>query len=551
MTRTTFPSGTILGYPRIGRRRELKRAVESFWAGRIDEAELERTAAELRAATRARLQELGLGADDSSIPESFSYYDQVLDAAVAVGAIPERFADLVDDSGRVGLDAYFTIARGEGEKAPLEMTKWFDSNYHYLVPEIAADTAFRLADDRLVREVAEARENGLVTRPVVVGPVTLLLLSKAADGSDASFRPLDRLGDLLPVYVELLARLADAGAEWVQFDEPALVSESIDVDPADARAALATAYDALGGASARPSIFVAAPYGALDAALPVLAASPVEAIGLDLVRGSAPVGLDEATLAGLATKTLVAGVVDGHNVWRGDLAGALAAAEGLRGLGADLAVSTSTSLLHVPHDVDDEPSLDARLRSWLAFADQKVAQVAVLARGLAGERTPSPTSSRPRPTRWPTASVRRACATARCATASRASAPARPTAPTTTSASPRRPSSTSRYCRRRRSARSRRPATSAAHAPVTRAASSTTPATSRSCARRSSASSACRRRSASTCSCTASPSATTWCSTSPSCSTASRSPRTAGCSRTAAAARARPSSGATCRGPSR
>ncbi len=384
MTSNTFPSGTILGYPRIGRRRELKRAVESFWAGRIDVAELERTAAGLRAATRARLQELGLGTDDSSIPESFSYYDQVLDAAVAVGAIPERFADLVDDSGRVGLDAYFTIARGEGERAPLEMTKWFDSNYHYLVPEIAAGTAFRLADDRIVREVAEARSAGLVTRPVVVGPVTLLLLSKAADGSDAAFRPLDRLDDLLPVYVELLGRLADAGAEWVQLDEPALVSESIDVDPADARAALARAYDVLGGASARPSIFVAAPYGALDAALPVLAASPIEAIGLDLVRGSAPVGLDEATRGGLASKTLVAGVIDGHNVWRGDLAGALAAAEGVRGLGADLAVSTSTSLLHVPHDVDEEASLDARLRSWLAFADQKVAQVAVLARGLAG-----------------------------------------------------------------------------------------------------------------------------------------------------------------------
>ncbi|WP_353809544.1 5-methyltetrahydropteroyltriglutamate--homocysteine S-methyltransferase [Agromyces sp. SYSU T00194] len=384
MTRTTFPTGTILGYPRIGRRRELKRAVESFWSGRIDEAELERTAAELRAATRERLQALGLGADDSSIPESFSYYDQVLDAAVAVGAIPERFADLVDDSGRVGLDAYFTIARGEGEKAPLEMTKWFDSNYHYLVPEIAADTAFRLADDRIVREVAEARGAGLVTRPVVVGPVTLLLLSKAAEGSDASFRPLDRLDDLLPVYVELLSRLADAGAEWVQLDEPALVSESIDVDPADARAALARAYEVLGGASARPSILVAAPYGALDAALPVLAASPVEAIGLDLVRGSAPVGLDDVTRAGLATKAIVAGVVDGHNVWRGDLAAALTAAESVRDLGAALAVSTSTSLLHVPHDVDDETALDARLRSWLAFADQKVAQVAVLARGLAG-----------------------------------------------------------------------------------------------------------------------------------------------------------------------
>ncbi len=386
MTAHAFPTGTILGYPRIGRRRELKRAVEAFWAGSIDAAELEQRAAELRAATRERLAALGLGRTDSSIPESFSYYDQVLDAAIAVGAVPERFARFLDADGAADLEAYFTIARGVGDDAPLEMTKWFDSNYHYLVPEIGPETSFALHAERILAEFAEAKAAGFLTRPVIVGPVTLLLLSKAADGAPAGFRPLDRLADLVPVYSALLERLAEAGAEWVQLDEPALVSESIDEPRDRVLEAVATAYDALGALEARPAIFVAAPYGALDDALPVLAATPVEAIGLDLVRGALPEALDPATAESLASKTLVAGVVDGHNIWRGDLAGAFERAEAARSLSGSVAVSTSTSLLHVPHDVDDETALDARLVSWLAFADQKVAQLAVLARGLAEGR---------------------------------------------------------------------------------------------------------------------------------------------------------------------
>ncbi len=379
---TAFPAGTILGYPRIGRRRELKKAVEAFWAGRIDEAQLEQTAAELRAVTRERFAALGLGRDDSSIPESFSYYDQVLDAAVTVGAIPARFEDLRGEDGTIGLPAYFTIARGEGDRAPLEMTKWFDSNYHYLVPEIGPDTTFSLSSDRLVREVAEAAEAGFRTRPVVVGPVTLLALAKAADGAPEGFDPLSRLDDVLPVYVELLGRLRAAGAEWVQIDEPALVSESLPASVAQLSDAAQRAFAVLGGAADRPSIFVAAPYASLDSVFPVLAAAPVEAIGVDLVRGTVPAAAD-----GLADKTLVGGVIDGHNIWRGDLAGALDTLEQLRGLGAAaVAASTSTSLLHVPHDVTDETKLDERLVSWLAFADQKVGQVVTLARGLAEGR---------------------------------------------------------------------------------------------------------------------------------------------------------------------
>lgn len=373
-----FPTGTILGYPRIGRRRELKRAVEAFWAGRIDAAELERTSAGLRAATRDRLVELGLGRDDSSIPESFSYYDQVLDAAVTVGAVPSRFAALVGADGTLDLAGYFTIARGEGENAPLEMTKWFDTNYHYLVPEIGPETAFRLASDRLVREVEEARSAGFTTRPVVVGPVTFLLLAKASEEAPADFSPLSRLEDLLPVYRQLLARLAAAGAEWVQLDEPALVSESLGVDRGAVLTAAQTAYTVLG--TERPlGILVAAPYGSLDDALPVLEAAPIDAIALDLVKGGVPT----RTTPG---QVLVGGVVDGHNIWRGDLDAAFGKLEALAAGGTSVAVATSTNLFHTPHDVADEPDLDPRLASWLAFADQKVEQVAVLARGLRAGR---------------------------------------------------------------------------------------------------------------------------------------------------------------------
>ena len=234
---------------------------------------------------------LGLGRTDSSIPESFSYYDQVLDAAVTLGAVPSRFASLVDANGRVDLAGYFTLARGEGDHAPLEMTKWFDSNYHYLVPEIGPETVFRLACDRLVHEFEEARAAGFVTRPVIVGPVTFLLLSKASDEAPEGFRPLSRDRSRRGLW-RAAGTPGAAGAHWVQLDEPALVSDSIADPREDVLAAVEAAYATLGGASDRPQLFVAAPYGSLDDALPVLAASPVEAIGIDLVRGTIPTAED-------------------------------------------------------------------------------------------------------------------------------------------------------------------------------------------------------------------------------------------------------------------
>ena len=416
---TAFPTGTILGYPRIGRRRELKHAVEAFWAGRIDEAALEATAAQLRSQTRERLARARarprrLRRSPSPSPTTTRCSTPPSPSA----PFPRVSSTSAPRTAPSASPAYFTAARGEGELAPLEMTKWFDSNYHYLVPEIGPETVFSLSSDRIVREVAEAREQGFTTRPVVVGPVTLLALSKASDAAPEGYAPLDRLEDLLPVYTELLARLAAAGAEWVQLDEPALVSESLPVDAKTLADAAARAYAVLGEAASRPAIFVAAPYAALGDALPALAGTPVEAIGVDLVRGDVP-----ATASGLEGKTLVGGVVDGHNIWRGDLGAAFDRLEALRALGATVAASTSTSLLHVPHDVTEETDLDERLVSWLAFADQKVAQVADLARGLVGAARPSPGRSPRHPPHWPTASRRRACGTARCGTRAAALSP--------------------------------------------------------------------------------------------------------------------------------
>ncbi|WP_380173993.1 5-methyltetrahydropteroyltriglutamate--homocysteine S-methyltransferase [Kineococcus sp. DHX-1] len=369
-------TATVLGYPRIGPDRETKKALEALWAGRADLAATEASLAAVRAATVRRLNALGLPAHDASIPSAFSAYDQVLDTAVAVGAVPDRFTDLVAADGRVDLEAYSTIARGRGALAPLEMTKWFDTNYHYLVPEIGPGTSFRFADDRGVREFSEALADGFLTRPVVVGPVTFLLLAKAADDAPEGFAPISRLEDLLAAYEGLLAAYAAAGATWVQLDEPGLVSDSATAGVDGLTDLVRGAYERLAAVPGRPRLLVATPYG--DAQEHLGALSAVEGIALDLVEGSVPT--DPAVLAG---KTVVGGVVDGHNVWRGDLEQARETLRRLQGSARNVVPGTSTSLLHVPHDVSRESALPERLRSWLAFADQKVAEVVLLGRALA------------------------------------------------------------------------------------------------------------------------------------------------------------------------
>ncbi|BBY02169.1 5-methyltetrahydropteroyltriglutamate--homocysteine S-methyltransferase [Mycobacterium seoulense] len=363
MTSQPF-TATVIGSPRIGPKRELKRATEGYWAGRTSRAELENVAATLRRDTWKSLNDAGL---DSVPVNTFSYYDQMLDTAVMLGALPARTAQVSDD-----LDRYFAAARGNSDVAPLEMTKWFDTNYHYLVPEIEPTTTFSLNPDKVLSELKEALGQGIPARPVVIGPITFLLLSKAVNGSGA---PVDRLEELVGIYADLLSLLADNGAQWVQLDEPALVT---DISP-DAPALAEAAYNALGKSANRPAIFVATYFGDPGASLAGLARTPVEAIGVDLVYGA------DAAVAGipeLSGKTLVAGVVDGRNVWRTDLEAALGKLATLLGSAATVAVSTSCSTMHVPYSLEPETELDDALRSWLAFGQEKVIEVVTLARAL-------------------------------------------------------------------------------------------------------------------------------------------------------------------------
>jgi 5-methyltetrahydropteroyltriglutamate--homocysteine methyltransferase len=364
-----FGASTVIGYPRIGPRRELKRALEDYWDGRATRDELLATGQRLRAATWRRLRDLGLAAIPSN---TFSLYDHVLDTALMIDAVPDRY--------RRTADPYFTMARGAEGVAPLPMTKWFDTNYHYLVPEIGPETHFRLADDKPVAEVREARALGIETRPVLLGPVTFLLLARAS---------LDRLPEVLDVYAQLLSALAAEAVGWVQLDEPALVA---DRTPAEIEA-VRVAYERLGGMADRPRLLVASYFGELGDAFPALAAAPIDALGVDLVRGRLP-GRPPPD------KTLVAGVVSGRDVWRTDPDRALALLAPLRDQVPELAVGTSCSLLHVPYDVEAETELDAALRQRLAFAEQKVAEVVALAGRLPTASTvfhepPAPRAVRP------------------------------------------------------------------------------------------------------------------------------------------------------------
>ena len=371
---TQFPTATILAYPRIGRQRQLKRALEAYWAGRSSETELLEAASKLRQENLARLVELGLGASDASLADAPSFYDQVLDATVLLGAIPPRFA------GREGLDLYFALARGDEKVGPEEMTKWFDTNYHYLVPEIGPDTPLRFADDAVTRKFVQARQWGYVTRPVLVGPLTYLALAKA-DPATPDFDPLSRLDEAVAAYEQALASLHEAGAPWVQLDEPALTSDNLSHPRAELAKLAVGVYERLAKATNRPQVLVTTPYGDASQAVGALAKTGVEAIHVDTLRGSLP---KDADLSGV---TLVVGAVDGRYIWRADLAALRQTLTAAQALGAaKVAVATSNSLQHVPHDTAletwDDPTLNENLHAWLAFADQKVQEVVTLARGL-------------------------------------------------------------------------------------------------------------------------------------------------------------------------
>ncbi|MFD9975581.1 5-methyltetrahydropteroyltriglutamate--homocysteine S-methyltransferase [Streptomyces sp. NPDC059017] len=364
---------TVYGYPRQGPNRELKKAVEGYWKGRVTADAVRATAAELRRSNWQQLAEAGI----HEVPTGdSSFYDHVLDTTVMVGAIPERHRAAVEADA---LSGYFAMARGTQDVAPLEMTKWFDTNYHYLVPELGPDTVFTADSTKQVAELREALALGLTARPVLVGPVTYLLLAKPAPGVSADFEPLTLLDRLLPVYAEILADLRSAGAEWVQLDEPALVQ---DRTPAELNAA-ERAYRELGALTDRSRLLVASYFDRLGDALPVLAKAPVDGLALDFTESAAANLEALAAVGGLPGKRLVAGVVNGRNIWVDDLEKSLSTLATLLGLADRVDVAASCSLLHVPLDTAPERDIEPRILRWLAFAKQKTAEIVTLAKGLA------------------------------------------------------------------------------------------------------------------------------------------------------------------------
>jgi 5-methyltetrahydropteroyltriglutamate--homocysteine methyltransferase len=359
-----------LGFPRIGAERELKFAQEQHWKGALSHAELEALGADLRRQNWQRQASLDL------VPVGdFSFYDHVLDASFLLGNVPERARAGAGE--RQPLDAYFRVARGraagdaDGGVAAGEMTKWFDTNYHYIVPELSSQTAFRLDASRLLAQLAEARQAGVPAKPVLVGPVSYLWLGKTKDGSDR----LSLLPKLLPVYRELLATLAREGVDWVQIDEPALVTE---LQPAWQQA-YRTAYESLKGAGSK--LLLTTYFGRLDDNLQLAAALPIDGVHLDAV--SAPGEVDKLLAQLPEGRVLSLGVISGRNIWKADLARTLDYLEPIQQkLGERLWIAPSCSLLHVPVDLASEKKLDAELLSWLAFAQQKLDEVRLLGKAL-------------------------------------------------------------------------------------------------------------------------------------------------------------------------
>jgi 5-methyltetrahydropteroyltriglutamate--homocysteine methyltransferase len=372
-----------LGFPRIGVNRELKKALESFWAGGCSQEELSKTGAQLRE-RHWRLQQ---AAGIAHIPSNdFSFYDQVLDLSCMLGCIPARYGW---QGGPVDFDTYFAMARGrqtrDADVTAMEMSKWFDTNYHYLVPEFEANQAFELSGTKVFDEYSEAKRLGIETRPVLIGPLTYARIGKKRDG--AGYSRSELIPRLVPVYVEALRRLHALGAQWVQIDEPALVLDL----PEPYRRACAEAYREIARAVPALKILLTTYFDSLRDNAGLTYSLPVAGIHVDLCRGPGQANttrndadriLDEA-LAHIGDRHLSLGIVDGRNVWKNDLSASLSRVErALARLGKDkILVAPSCSLLHAPVDLTPETQLDSNVRRWLAFATQKLDEIAVLTRG--------------------------------------------------------------------------------------------------------------------------------------------------------------------------
>lgn len=362
---------SILGYPRIGSQRELKKACENYWAGKIDESQLQNEAALLRKQNWTLQKEAGIDLIPSN---DFSFYDQVLDMTLALGAIPSRYAPLTTNR----LDLYFAMARGyqrDGHDIiAMEMTKWFDTNYHYIVPEFKKGQQFKLFYNKALHEYNEAQELGIETKPVIIGPITYLLLGKE---KEAGFHRLDLLDNLLPAYIELLRELEVSGAKWVQLDEPFL---ALDIDK-EVREAYEKAYQQISASCPALQLTVATYFEGLKDNLSLAVNLPVDALHIDVVR--APQQLDEVLNALPASKKLSLGVVDGRNIWKNDLEKSRELIQkAVNALGEErVIIAGSSSFLHVPCDLDlekNEKVLTAEIKQWMAFAKQKVHELVAL-----------------------------------------------------------------------------------------------------------------------------------------------------------------------------
>ncbi|KAI0527020.1 hypothetical protein KFK09_002616 [Dendrobium nobile] len=369
----------IVGYPRMGPKRELKFALESFWDGKSTAEDLQKVSADLRSSIWKQMADAGI----KYIPSNtFSYYDQVLDTTALLGAVPERYNW---NGGEIGFDTYFSMARGNASVPAMEMTKWFDTNYHFIVPELGPNTKFSYASHKAVSEYKEAKALGVDTVPVLVGPVTYLLLSKPAKGVEKTFSLLSLLDNILPIYKEVVAELKAAGASWIQFDEPTLVK---DLDSHQLET-FTKAYTELESSFSGLKVVIETYFAdvPVKAYKTITSLNAITGFGFDLVRGTKT--LDVIKSEGFPSgKYLFAGVVDGRNIWANDLAASLSTLEALEGIvGKDkLVVSTSSSLLHTAVDLVNETKLDDEIKSWLAFAAQKVLEVNALAKAFAGQK---------------------------------------------------------------------------------------------------------------------------------------------------------------------
>ncbi|MGJ0516228.1 MAG: 5-methyltetrahydropteroyltriglutamate--homocysteine S-methyltransferase [Methylomicrobium sp.] len=371
-----------LGFPRIGAKRELKFSLESYWQGLSSRDDLKTLGQQLR----QRHWQLQAGLDWAPVGD-FAFYDQVLDMSFTLGNLPERVQQFHGDA----LDNYFRVARGRsaqsaneasaccGGVAAGEMTKWFDTNYHYIVPEFNAATEFKLDASRLLEQLAEAKAQGVAAKAVIIGPVTYLWLGKAKDDSDdrrkSPWNKLALLPKLLPVYAALLEALANAGIEWVQIDEPILVTE-LDANWQDA---FHTAYQHL--SDCRVKLLLATYFGELAENRNLAANLPVAGLHVDAINGRDDV--DPLIAQWPADKVISLGVINGRNIWKTDLNAVLDWLEPIAlQLGERLWLAPSCSLLHVPVDLDNEQKLDAEIKSWLAFAKQKLGELRVLGTAL-------------------------------------------------------------------------------------------------------------------------------------------------------------------------